>query len=197
MVKNDHTHEPQPIPSMLFGYMDSYVRLANERMIFLSEEITKDTAAALSALLLYYDNVAPDEHITLHINSIGGDVAALLNIYDVMQMIRAPITTICTGKCYSAAAALLAAGGEGDRFAFKNSQIMIHGIQCLFPIAGQDQTTSKNYYGFLKDYNDSIMKILAKHTGHSLEKIKEDCKGDVFMDAKEALEYGIIDVIVG
>ena len=147
-------------------------------------------------MLLYYDNLAPDEYITLHINSVGGDVAALLNIYDVMQMIRAPITTVCTGKCYSAAAALLAAGSPGERYAFKNSQIMIHGIQCLFPVMGHDQTTSKNYYEFLKDYNDSIMKILAQHTKHPLEKIKEDCKGDVFMDAKQALEYGLIDGII-
>jgi ATP-dependent Clp protease protease subunit len=197
MSKNDHAYELMSLPPMFLGYMESYARLASERIIFLSEEITKDTAAALSALLLYYDNVAPDEYITLHINSVGGDVAALLNIYDVMQIIRAPITTICTGKCYSAAAALLAAGDAGERFAFKNSQMMIHGIQCVFPIAGQDQTTSKNYYEFLQDYNDSIMKILSKHTGHSLEKVKEDCKSDIFMDAKEALEYGLIDAIIG
>lgn len=196
MPKNEtHIHEA-PIAPMPFGYVETYIRLAQERIIFLSEEITKDTAAALSALLLYYDNLDPNEYITLHINSVGGDVAALLNIYDVMKMIRAPITTICTGKCYSAAAALLAAGEPGQRYAFKNSQIMIHGIQCTFPIAGHDQTTSKNYYDFLKDYNDSIMKILAKHTKHPLDKVKEDCSRDLYMDAKQALEYGLIDGII-
>lgn len=197
-MKNDCPHEPLvPISPILSGYSESYVRLARDRMIFLSEEITKDTAAALSALLLYYDNIAPDQYITLHLNSVGGDAAALLNIIDVMKMVRCPISTICTGKCYSAAAVLLAAGTPGERFAFKNSQIMIHGIQCVFPIAGHDQTTSKDYYDFLKDYNDSIMKILAEHTEHPLDKIKEDCKRDVFMDAKEALEYGLIDAIIG
>jgi ATP-dependent Clp protease, protease subunit len=196
-MKNEHVHEISMMPSMLFGYAESYVRLAQDRIIFLSEDITKDTAASLSALLLYYDHLSPKEHISLHINSDGGDVAALLNIYDVMQMISAPIITVCTGRCYSAAAALLSAGTKGERYAFKNSRVMIHGIQCVFPIAGHDQTTSKNYFEFLKDYNDNIMKILAKHTGHPLEKIKEDCKGDVFMDAKEALEYGLIDAIVG
>lgn len=177
-------------------YLETYVRLANARVIFLSEIITKEVAAQLSAMLLYYDNEDPNEEICMYINSPGGDAAGLANIYDVMQMISAPIQTICLGKAYSAGAVLLAAGSKGNRFAFKHSKIMIHGIQCLFPLIGQDQVNSKNYYQFLKQNNDNIMKILAHHTGNSLEKVKEDCTRDCYLDARQAVEYGIVDNII-
>jgi len=196
MKNNDPIEALAVPPPMLFGYAETYVKLAQARTIFLSETITKDVAAALSAFLLYYDNLNSEEEITLYLNSDGGEVSGLINIYDVMQMICSPVKTICVGKCYSAAAILLAAGEPGSRFAFKNSQLMIHGIQCAFPIAGHDQISSKNYYEFLKDNNDNIMKILANHTGHPLEKIKEDCKTDVFFTAKQALDYGLIDAII-
>ena len=92
---------------------------------------------------------------------------------------------------------MLASGTKGMRYAFKSSKIMIHGVQFGFPLPGQDIITSKNYYQFLKENNDIIMKILANHTGHSLEKLKSDCSEDMWMDAKTALEYGIIDHIIG
>ena len=111
-------------------------------------------------------------------------------------MISAPIKTICIGKCYSAGAVILAAGTKGERYAFKSSKIMIHGIQFGFPLPGQDIINSKNYYDFIKENNDNIMKILANHTGHPLEKLKEDCKQDLWLDAKQALNYGIIDHII-
>lgn len=175
-------------------YNSSYIHLSRGRIIFLTEIITKLTAAQLSALLLYYDHKSPTEEIVIYIDSPGGDAAALFNIYDVMNIIKAPITTICMGKCYSAGAFILAAGNK--RFAMKNSKIMIHGIQSTFPIPGQDMTNSKGYYQHLEANNSSVMKMLAKHTGQSLEKIKEDCLRDKFMSPKEALEYGIIDGII-
>ena len=181
---------------LLTGYSDTYVKLTKDRMIFLSEDVTKESAAQLSALLLYYDNEDHEQPITLYIHSNGGDAAGLSNIYDVMQMIRSPIKTYCIGKCYSAGAVILAAGSKGERYAFKSSKIMIHGIQFGFPLPGQDIITSKNYYEFVKENNDNIMKILANHTGHPLEKLKEDCKQDVWMDAKQALQYGLIDHIL-
>ena len=181
---------------LLTGYSDTYVKLTKDRMIFLSEDVTKESAAQLSALLLYYDNEDHEQPITLYIHSNGGDAAGLSNIYDVMQMIRSPIKTYCIGKCYSAGAVILAAGSKGERYAFKSSKIMIHGIHFGFPLPGQDIITSKNYYEFVKENNDNIMKILSHHTGHPLEKLKEDCKQDVWMDAKQALQYGLIDHIL-
>lgn len=180
----------------LSGYDETYIRLANNRVIFLSEDVTKESAAQLAALLLYYDNENHDEYIELYIHSSGGDASALINIYDVMQMIKAPIKTICLGKCYSAGAVILAAGTKGERYALRNSQIMIHGIQCGFPVPGHDIINSKNYYEFLEEHNDNIMKMLAQHTNQPLEKVKKDCLQDVWLDTKQALEYGIIDHIV-
>lgn len=188
---DEHEHRPAVFP----GYAETYVKLAKDRVIFLNENVTKQSASDLSALLLYYDNFS-DEEISIYLHCNGGDAAGLANIYDVMQMIKSPIKTICIGKCYSAAAVILAAGSPGGRYAFKHSKIMIHGIQAGFPIPGHDMTNSKNYYEFLKDNNDNIMKILARHTGHTLDKIKLDCSRDVWLDAKQALEYGIIDEVL-
>jgi ATP-dependent Clp protease protease subunit len=176
-------------------YESSYVWLAKARIIFLKETITKEVAAELSALLLYYDNESNDD-IYLYIHSNGGDVDGLVNIYDVMNIVRSQIHTICLGKAYSAAAVLLAAGTKGKRYAHRNSQIMIHGIQFIFPIAGDDQVDSKNYLEFLKKNNNTVMKMLAEDTGHPLKEIIEDCKRDLFLDAKQALKYGIIDHII-
>lgn len=195
MSKSNHEDHASGNP-FLTGYAESYVRLANDRIIFLSENVTKESAAELSAMLLYYDSQSHEDMIELYIHSNGGDASGLSNIYDVMQMISAPVKTVCIGKCYSAGAVLLAAGSKGHRYAFKHSKVMIHGIQAGFPIPGHDVTNSKNYFNFLDDNNDSIMKILAHHTGHTLEKLKQDCLRDVWLDAKQALEYGVIDHIV-
>lgn len=184
-------------PPILGGYSETYIKLSRERQIFFSEDVCKENAAQLAALLLYYDNLDHDKEITLYIHSNGGDASGLVNIYDVMQMISAPVKTVCIGKCYSAGAVMLASGTKGLRYAFKSSKIMIHGVQFGFPLPGQDIITSKNYYQFLKENNDIIMKILANHTGNSLEKLKDDCREDVWLDAKQALEYGIIDHIIG
>jgi ATP-dependent Clp protease protease subunit len=188
-----HDHENMHGP-LLTGYADTYVKLAKHRIIFVPEDVTDTMAAELSAMLLYFDNEDHESKIEMYIHSNGGQVSGLANIYDVMQMIKAPIKTVCIGKCYSAAAVLLAAGSKGERYAFKHSSIMIHGVQFVIPVS--DITNSQNYYDFVSSNNDNIMKILAHHTGHSLEKVKADCKEDVWMDAKKALDYGIIDQII-
>lgn len=176
-------------------YESSYVYLAKDRVIFLKEIITKEVAAELTALLLYYDNTGTED-ITIYIHSDGGDSDGLVSIYDIMHMINSPIKTICLGKAYSAAAVLLASGTKGKRYACRNSNIMIHGIQFIFPLPGEDQVDSKNYLEFADHNNDAIMRMLAAHTGVSLEKVKEDCKRDLYLDAKQALKYGIIDHIL-
>ena len=195
-MNNNEELIPLSFSPQFHDYSDTFVKLSMDRIIFLNENITKQSASTLSALLLHYDSQDPEEMITIYIHSSGGDASGLSNIYDVMQMISAPIQTVCIGKCYSAAAVILAAGTPGERTAFKHSKIMIHGIQAGYPIPGDDLTNSKNYYEFLKTHNDKIMKILADHTGHSLKKVKEDCKEDVWMDAKTALNYNLIDYIL-
>jgi len=193
--KNDHEHGPLQAP-LLRGYADSYVKMSKNRAIFFSEDVSDKAAAELSAMLLYYDNADHEEPIHLYIHSNGGAVSGLNNIYDVMQMVHAPIKTILLGKCYSAGAVILAAGTKGERYALRSSNVMIHGIQFAFPIAGEDMSNNKSYLEFINDTNDLLMKILAKHTGHPLEKLKSDCSRELWMDAKAAQAYGIIDHII-
>jgi len=194
--KQAHEHEqPFQLP-LVYGYKDSYVKMSKNRAIFFSEEVSDKVAAELSALLLYYDNEDHEAPIHLYIHSNGGAVSGLSCIYDVMQMVHAPIKTILLGKCYSAAAVILAAGTKGERYALKSSNVMIHGIQFVFPIPGEDLSASKNYLEFVEESNDILMKILAKHTGQTLEKLKADCAREYWMDAKSAKEYGIIDHII-
>lgn len=196
MPKQDHDHGAPFQAPLLRGYADSYLKMSKNRAIFFAEDVNDKVAAELSALLFYYDNIDQEEPIHLYIHSNGGAVSGLSNIYDVMQMIHAPVKTILLGKCYSAGAVLLAAGTKGERYALRSSNVMIHGIQFVFPLPGDDITTSKNYLEFIEENNDLLMKILAKHTGQSLEKIKADCSREYWMDAKSAKEYGIIDHIL-
>jgi len=178
-------------------YVECYTALAKERIVFLSEDVTKDVASELSALLLHYDAENDTDDISIYINTNGGDADALANIYDVMQMIKSPVKTICIGKAYSAGALLLAAGAKGKRLIAKNACVMIHGLQCLFPdtpLAHQKDT--EIYFDWLQKHNRMILGILAKHTGKSIEKIEADCKIDNYLDAKQALDYGIVDAII-
>lgn len=193
--KAHDSHEMMSQPSK---YYESYIKLVDERSIFLNEVFMKETAAALSAWLLHYDHEDSEKEITIYINSPGGDAAALSNIYDVMQMISAPVKTVCLGKAYSAGAFLLAAGAKGKRYILPHGEVMIHGIQCAFPIITDNSPIdAKNYLNFLNLTNDNIMKMLAKHSGHLLDKVKEDCKKDVWLSAKEAIAYGVVDHILG
>jgi ATP-dependent Clp protease protease subunit len=195
MGKNqEHDHDLEK-PSTL-GYDETYIKLSKHRVIFINEDITHQLATELSALLLYFDNQDQEEPIEMYINSVGGGGDALYNIYDIMQLISAPIKTVCLGKCYSAAAVILAAGSKGYRYAFKHSNIMIHGLQCSFPILGYDITNSKNYHQFLRENNTNIMKILANHTKQPLAKIHKDCQEDMWLDPVKARSYGIIDHII-
>jgi ATP-dependent Clp protease, protease subunit len=195
-MKQAHDHnEPMKQP-IIMGYADSYVKMSKSRAIFLAEDITKQVGAELSALLLYYDNLSHEDPIHLYIHTNGGDVSGLSNIIDMMGMVKAPIKTLLLGKCYSAGAVILAAGTKGERRALKSSQVMIHGIQFGFPILGTDTASNKNYFEFVKDNNDNLMKILAKHTGQPLAKLKEDCVREMWLSASEAKSYGLLDHIV-
>src|SRR5579864_1867702 len=119
-----HDHEPLRAP-LLMGYSDSYLKMTKDRAVFLSENITDRVGAELSALMLYYDTQDPDTEINLYIHTNGGATTGMANIYDVMQMIHAPIKTILLGKCYSAGAWILATGTKGMRFGLRSSKVMI------------------------------------------------------------------------
>ena len=189
--QNDHFRMQMPM-----GYAESYVKLTKSRAIFISENVTDRLGAELSSMLLYFDNQDHEAEIDIYIHTNGGATTGMANIYDVMQMVRAPIKTILIGKAYSAGAWILAAGNKGKRYALKSSKVMIHGSQFVFPIPGFDFTNSKNYLEFVNEENDSMLKVMAKHTGQTFEKVKADCQTERWMDAKVAKEYGIIDHII-
>lgn len=197
----DHIHPPEL--DEVFNlrsskYFESYIKLANYRAIFLVEDFTKEMGAQLTALLMHYDHEDPDEEITIYLCSDGGDAAALGNIVDVMSMISCPVSIINMGKAYSAGAFLLASGTKGRRFGFQHSQVMIHSISALFPQFGEgNAVSSKNYLDFLNDVNAGMLKQFAKNTGQTIEKVQQDCKTDFYLTAKEALDYGIIDKVLG
>lgn|SRR5574337_128999 len=197
MPKHDEHTQGSPYQApLLRGYEESYLKMSKNRAIFFSEDVSDAVAADLSALLLYYDNQDHEADINLYIHSNGGAVSGLNGIYDVMQMVHAPVATYLLGKCYSAGAVLLAAGSKGKRYALRSSSVMIHGIQFGFPIPGEDFVNNQSYLDFIEDTNDLLMKILSKHTGQPLDKLKADCAREYWMDAKAAKEYGIIDHIL-
>jgi ATP-dependent Clp protease, protease subunit len=181
-------------PNISQRYSDIYAVLASNRILFVSEDVTKDLAASLSAMLLFFDH-KNNEEITLFINTNGGDTDALMNIYDIMQMIKSPIKTICIGKAYSAGAFILVAGTNGRRFITRNSAVMIHGVQLNMVYGSHNE--SANYLNFIKTHNNILMEKLAKHSGKDIETIKLDCKNDKYFDAEDALAYGLVDHIIG
>lgn len=179
-----------------FLHPNIYSRLASERIIFISQEIDGVLATEKSATLLWLDKVDPNKEITIYINSIGGSVTdGLLTIYDTMQVIKAPVKTVCIGEAYSSAAILLASGSQGLRFAFPNARIMIHGIQ-VDDVSGT-QKGIEDELKKVKSLNQSLMEILARHTGQRLNKVKKDCIEDKYFSSKEAIKYGLIDGIIG
>lgn len=188
-LSNLHGQEPK--------YGSVYTKLSKYRTIFLNENVSKENSATISSLLLYYDNKDQESDIFLYLNTNGGDSSGLMHIYDTIQMIKSPVSTICAGKCYSAGAFILACGTKGKRYAMKHSNIMIHGLQCKFPLEiDMDLTGSGNYFDYLTKYNDSVLKILAKHTNKEFSQVKEDCRRDFYLSAEEAKKYGIIDKII-
>ncbi|MBI5630052.1 MAG: ATP-dependent Clp protease proteolytic subunit [Elusimicrobia bacterium] len=180
------------------GY-DIYSRLLKDRIIFVGGyegEFTTDSANILIAQLLYLESDDSTKDINLYINSPGGMVTAGLAVYDTMQYIKSPITTICMGMAMSFGAVILAAGTRGRRFALPQSRIMIH-QPLVGGISGQatDIVVEAKEMAYTRT---TLEKIMAKHTGQPMEKITRDMERNYYMSADEAKTYGIIDeVIVG
>ncbi len=172
---------------------DIYSRLLKDRIIFLGGEIEDHMASLVIAQLLFLESEDPDRDIHLYVNSPGGVVTAGMAIYDTMQYLKAPVSTICVGQAASMGAVLLAAGTAGKRFALPNARVMIH--QPLGGFQGQATDISIHAKEILR-MRASLNGILAKHTGKKLEKIAADTERDFFMDSETARNYGIIDEIV-
>ncbi|MFZ5966631.1 MAG: ATP-dependent Clp endopeptidase proteolytic subunit ClpP [Bacillota bacterium] len=172
---------------------DIYSRLLKERIVFLGEDVNDHTASLVVAQLLFLEAEDPDKDIQFYINSPGGSITAGMAIYDTMQYIKPDVSTICIGMAASMGAFLLAAGAKGKRFALPNAEIMIH--QPLGGTRGQAEDIRIHAERILKT-RDTINKILAERTGQPLEKIARDTDRDFFMEAKDAVEYGLIDKVI-
>jgi len=172
---------------------DIYSRLLKDRIIFLGGPIDDQVANLVIAQLLFLEAEDPEKDIFLYINSPGGLVTAGLAIYDTMQYLKAPVSTICVGQAASMGAVLLTAGEAGKRFALPNARIMIH--QPLGGFQGQASDIKIHAEEILR-MRDHLNKIIADHAGQDLDKIAADTERDFFMSSDEAKEYGIIDDMV-
>lgn len=174
------------------GY-DLFSRLLKDRIVLLFNEINDDLACSIVGQLLYLESVDPDKDITVYINSPGGSVSAGLAIYDTIKSLRCDVSTVCVGSACSMGAFLLSSGTKGKRYGLPNCEVMIH--QVIGTVGGQasDVIIAAD---FARRTKDRLNAILAKNTGHPVEKIKEDTERDNWMFAEDALEYGIIDKII-
>lgn len=172
---------------------DIFSRLLKDRIIMLNGEVNDVSSNLIVAQLLFLESEDPDKDIYLYINSPGGSVTAGMAIYDTMQYIKCDVSTICMGLAASMGSFLLSAGAKGKRFSLPNSEIMIH--QPLGGFQGQVTDIDIHAKRMLKT-KDRLNKILSENTNKPLEEIKKDVERDYFMDADEAVEYGLIDKVI-
>lgn len=172
---------------------DIYSRLLKDRIIFLGGGIDDQVANLIIAQMLFLESEDPEKDIFLYINSPGGVVTAGMAVYDTMQYVRCPVSTLCVGQAASMGAVLLTAGAEGKRFALPHARIMIHQ-----PWGGfQGQATDINIHAQeILRMRDTLNGVLARHTGQTMERIAADTERDFFMGSDEAKKYGIVDDIV-
>jgi len=171
---------------------DIYSRLLKDRIIFLGDAIDDHMANLIIAQLLFLEAEDPERDVSLYINSPGGVVTSGLAVYDTMQYLRAPVSTICIGMAASMASVLLAAGAKGKRYALPNSRIMIHQGSGGFRGSTPDVLIQVKE---LEDLNQRLHGILARHTGQTTKKVARDTERDNFMSPDEAKTYGIIDEV--
>ncbi|HLH77223.1 MAG TPA: ATP-dependent Clp endopeptidase proteolytic subunit ClpP [Candidatus Binataceae bacterium] len=172
---------------------DIYSRLLRDRIVFLGTEVNDDVANLITAQFLFLESEDPEKEISFYINSPGGSVTAGLAIYDTMQFIRPPVSTLCLGQAASMGAVLLAAGQSGRRYALPHSRIMIH--QPLGGAQGQATDLDIQAREILR-LREAINNIFVHHTGQSLRKIEKDTDRDLFMGPQQAVEYGIVDEVI-
>jgi ATP-dependent Clp protease protease subunit len=172
---------------------DIYSRLLKDRIVFVVGPIDDYMANVVVAQLLFLESENPDKEISLYINSPGGIVTAGLSIYDTMQFIKPDVSTICLGQAASMGSLLLAGGAKGKRYCLPHSRIMVH--QPLGGFEGQASDIEIHAREILK-VKARLNEILAKHTGQTIERIQKDSDRDNFMEAKAAVEYGLVDSVL-
>lgn len=175
---------------------DIFSRLLNDRIVFIGEPINDTVASLVVAQLLYLESQDPEKEISLYINSPGGSISAGMAIYDTMNYIKCPVSTICIGMCASMAAVLLACGEKGKRIALPHSKIMIH--QPLINGHFQDQTTNLEIEAAeMQRIRSMLNELLASVTGKDVATIERDTDRNNYMDALAAKEYGLVDKVLG
>jgi len=172
---------------------DIYSRLLKDRIIFLGYPIFDDVANLMTAQLLFLESEDPEKEINFYINSPGGSLTAGLAIYDTMQFVKPPVSTLCLGQAASMAAILLLAGARGRRYALPHSRIMMH--QPLGGAQGQAVDLDIQAREILR-MRELINDIVARHTGQNLSRIEKDTDRDLFLTADQAVEYGLIDEVI-
>ncbi len=172
---------------------DIYSRLLKERIIFLGVAIDDNVANVVMAQLLHLEAEDPEKDIQLYINSPGGTVTAALAMYDTMQFIKSPVSTICIGQAASAAAVLLLSGQKGKRFSLPNSRVLLHQ-----PSGGVSGTTMdvEIHTKEMVRVRALLNEIIAKHTGQDIKKVERDTERDFILTAQESKQYGIIDEVI-
>ncbi|TSC75336.1 MAG: ATP-dependent Clp protease, proteolytic subunit ClpP [Parcubacteria group bacterium Gr01-1014_30] len=173
---------------------DIYSRLLKERIIFLGAPIIDPVANSVIAQLLFLASQDPKKDIQLYINSPGGVLTSALAIYDTMQYVKCPVSTVCIGLAASGAAVLLAAGEKGKRFALPNSEILLHQV-AVSGVGGQAVEIEIAAKQIVK-LKDRVNKILVYHTGQALERIEKDTDRDFYLASQEAMDYGVIDEVI-
>jgi len=172
---------------------DIFSRLLKDRIVFLGTEVNDDVANIIIAQLLYLESEDPDKEVMLYLNSPGGIITSGLAIYDTMQYIKCPVSTLCLGQAASMASVLLCAGAKGRRLALPNSRIMIH--QPLGGFRGQ-ATDIEIHAREILHLRARLNEIYNRHTGQPIEKIKTDTERDFYLSAEDAKAYGLIDEVV-
>ena len=172
---------------------DIYSRLLKDRIVFLGSEVNDDIANLVTAQFLFLESEDPEKEIAFYINSPGGSVTAGLAIYDTMQFIKPPVSTLCLGQAASMGAVLLTAGQKGRRYALPHSRIMIH--QPLGGAQGQAVDLEIQAREILR-MREELNNIFVRHSGQKLSKIEKDTDRDMFMSPEQAVEYGLIDEVI-
>jgi len=172
---------------------DLYSRLLRERIIFIGTGIDDTIANLVCAQMLFLESEDPDKDINLYINSPGGDITGLFAIYDTMKYIKPDVSTFCFGQAASAAAVLLAAGTKGKRYALPHSRVLLH--QPWGGVGGQASDIEIQAREILR-MKDILNEMLAQDTGQTVERITQDTDRDFILEAKDAVEYGLIDEVI-
>src|SRR2546421_4650688 len=173
---------------------DIYSRLLKDRVIFIQDAIDDHLAGLTIAMLLFLEREDPDTDIDMYVMSPGGSVSAGLAIYDTMQIIKCDVATICVGWAASMGAVLLTGGAKGKRHALPNARVMLH------QVAGGYQGTFSDAKIQLEEMtraHDTLIRVISEHCGQEIEKVRRDCDRDYWLSAEEALEYGLIDKVLG